>query len=95
MQIGIAGTGAVGLKVAEALAQNVIPGCELSGIAARTPERERETAAVLSAPVRFMSFDDLADRCELVVEALPPALFEALARPVLKKGKLLVVLSAS
>lgn len=95
MKIGIAGTGAIGLAVARTLAEGGIPGCGLAGISVRNPERAAEVARDLSLPLRSMTFDELADACDLVVEALPPARFDSLARPVLENGKVLVVLSAS
>jgi len=95
MKVGIAGTGAIGLNVAKVLESGGIPGCSLAGIAARTPERAAGVSNVFSTPVAFLSFGELAAECDLVIEALPPALFDDLARPVLENGKALVVLSAS
>jgi len=95
MKVGIAGTGAIGLKVAKVLEEGGIPDCILGGVAARTPERAIGVAKVFSTPVAFLSFDELAAECDLVIEALPPVLFDDLARPVLENGKTLVVLSAS
>ena len=71
------------------------PDVSLSGISARNADRAQEVIRELSAPVRYMTFDGLADECDLVVEALPPASFDSLARPVLENGKVLVALSAS
>jgi len=95
MKIGIAGTGAIGLRVAKVLDKGGIQGCELYGMAARTEDRAADIAKGLATPVAFLSFEELATRCDVVIEALPPALFETLARPVLENGKTLVVLSAS
>ena len=95
MKIGIAGTGAVGLGVASALAEGRFPGCELAGISARNAEKAEAVARELSVPVTCKTFDSLAQDCDLVVEALPPDQFENLARPVLENGKMLIALSAS
>ncbi len=95
MKIGIAGTGAIGLAVARTLSEGGIPGCDLAGISVRNAERAAAVARELSLPLHNMTFDELADACDLVVEALPPARFDSLARPVLENGKVLVVLSAS
>ena len=95
MKIGIAGMGAVGLRVAQELDQGGIPGCTLAGFSARSPERAAELNAQLSTAVPYHDLPRLADHCDLVIEALPPALFNDLAVSVLEAGKTLVVLSAS
>lgn len=94
-KIGIAGTGAVGRTVAQALSRGDIPGFELVGVAASSQSRLDGLNATLSAPVPLMRFDALAQNCDWVLEGLPPALFVDLARPVLSAGKTLVVLSCS
>ncbi|SLN69918.1 L-aspartate dehydrogenase [Roseovarius albus] len=93
--IGIAGTGAIGAKVARALDQGDIPGFHLAGVAASSQARSDELNATLSKPAPFMSFGDLARECDWILECLPPAQFVDLARPVLSAGKTLIVLSCS
>lgn len=95
MKVGIAGMGAVGLRVAEALDQGRITGASLAGFSARNEDRARELNAQLSKPVPHFPLSSIADHCDIVIEALPPTLFDELATPVLKAGKVLVVLSAS
>lgn len=95
MKIGIAGMGAIGLRVAQELDRGGIPGCRLAGIAARNPRRATEATAQLSAPVPHYSLGELAEACDIIVEALPPQLFVDLAAPVIAAGKTLIVLSAS
>lgn len=95
MKVGIAGTGAVGSEVARAIDRGDVPGCTLHAVAARTPERGRELTSTLQTPVKVVDFTALADRCDLVLEALPPELFERIARPVVLAGKILVAMSAS
>ncbi|WP_120499100.1 aspartate dehydrogenase [Roseovarius sp. EL26] len=94
-KIGIAGTGAIGTTVAQALSRGDIPGFKLAGIAASSQARSDALNATLSTPVPFMSFGELANECDWVLEGLPPALFVDLARPVLSAGKVLIVLSCS
>jgi aspartate dehydrogenase len=95
LSIGIAGTGAIGAKVAQALDQGEVPGFRLAGAAASSPSRLDALNAKLSTPAPYMSFDELAHACDWVLECLPPALFAELAEPVLSAGKTLVVLSCS
>lgn len=95
MKVGIAGIGAVGSRVARALDRGEIAGCELAAISARNEARAAPFVAGLSRPVPNVPFAAIAGDCDIVVEALPPSLFEDIAIPVLTAGKTLVVLSAS
>lgn len=95
MKIGIAGMGAVGLRVAQELDQGGIPGCTLAGFSARSAERAKELNGHLSTAVPHYELAEIAHHCDMVIEALPPNLFNDLAVSVLQAGKTLVVLSAS
>ncbi|MDT2076291.1 MAG: aspartate dehydrogenase [Planktomarina sp.] len=95
MKIGIAGTGAIGLMVAQYLDGGKIPGHVLVGLCARNDQRAAECNATLSRPVPHYAFSDIADHCDVVVECLPPKFFYDIAQAVLKAGKILVVMSAS
>jgi len=95
MKIGIAGIGAVGSAVARALDQGEIAGCELTAIAARNDERARQFAATLSRDVPNLSLVELAQQCDVVLEALPPSMFDAVALPTVTAGKTLIAMSAS
>lgn len=95
MKIGVAGMGAIGLRVAQELDRGGIPGCTLAGICARNPERAAEANAQLSNPVPVHALDEIATQCDIVIEALPPQLFLQLAEPTIDAGKTLVVLTAS
>ena len=95
MKIGIAGMGAIGLRIAEALDQGEIPGSNLAGFCARNDKRAEVLNRHLSKSVPNYALTKIANHCDLVIEALPPTLFEELATAVLQAGKTLVVLSAS
>lgn len=95
MKIGIAGTGAIGLKVAQYLDGGKIPGHVLAGFCARNDQRAAEFNATLLTPVSHYAFSNIADHCDVVVECLPPKSFQDIAQPVLEAGKILVVMSAS
>lgn len=95
MKIGIAGMGAIGLRVAQELDRGGIPGCTLAGICARNADRAAEANAILSSPAPVYALAEIADHCDVVIETLPPQLFMDLAVPVVQAGKELIVLSAS
>ncbi len=84
IKIGVAGTGALGSIVAKALMKGM-NGYELIGVSdIKSPD----------FTVPLMSFEDLADKADMVVECLPPAAVPALAKTVLAKGKTLILISA-
>lgn len=95
MKIGIAGMGAVGLNIAMCLDRGELSGFELTGFCARSAERGAEFNAHLTTPVPNYDMMQIADHCDIVLECLPPQLFEAIAGPVIDAGKTLVALSAS
>lgn len=95
MRVGIAGTGAIGMRVARELDRGKIRGCSLTGICARSDTRAAEANAALSRAVPVYALDEIAAHADVVIETLPPGLFMDLARPVIEAGKELVVLSAS
>lgn len=84
IKIGVAGCGALGSIVAQALREG-IDGYAFVGV------------ADLNAPdfgVPNMDFDGLAQECDMVVECLPPAIVPELARAVLSRDKDLMMISA-
>ncbi|AYG71021.1 MULTISPECIES: aspartate dehydrogenase [unclassified Rhizobium] len=95
MKVGIAGIGAVGAAVARALDRGEIPGCELAAVTARDNNRAAQFVSTLARSVPHRGLDELAFECDIVLEALPPAMFEAVARPALEAGKTLIAMSAS
>ncbi|MDQ0391418.1 aspartate dehydrogenase [Labrys monachus] len=92
-RVAIAGLGAVGLRVAEALDEGV-PGCELTAVSAQDRDRARERLAHLSRPVPVVPIEELEGLADIVVECMPAALLPDLAEPFLRAGKTVIVLSA-
>lgn len=93
LRVAIAGLGAVGMKVAEALDQG-IPGCRLAVVSARDKGRAEERLARLRRPVPVVAIEALEPLADLVVECAPSSLLPAIAEPFLKAGKSVIVLSA-
>lgn len=84
IKIGVAGCGALGSIVVKSLQKN-IEGFDFIGISDITnPD--------IDAP--NMGFDELAEKCDWIVECLPPKIVPDLADIVLSKGKTLVMISA-
>jgi aspartate dehydrogenase len=89
--VGIGGLGTIGIAVARALLDGRIPGMHLEAVTLRDPESiaQRLPGAATAA----VDFATLAERCDVIVEALPRAHFRAIAEPAIAAGKLFVPLS--
>lgn len=85
-KIGIAGLGAIGMAVSKALSDG-IGGYELTGVSEVNPP------AICPAP--NMSFAELAQSCDLVIECLPPSSVHELAKEVLGRGKEMILITSS
>lgn len=91
-RVGVAVLGTVGKSLVKAL-DDGIAGIELAAVAARdTQAAEQWTASLQHRPV-IVSFEEMAQICDIVVECAPAHLLPEIASPVLKLGKQIVVLS--
>ncbi|EHL98301.1 putative aspartate dehydrogenase [Acetobacteraceae bacterium AT-5844] len=93
LKIAIAGLGAVGLKIAQALDAG-IPGCELVAVSARDRAAAAERLSGLRRPVPVLEIGALEPLADIVIECAPAALLPEIAAPFLRAGKTVVVLSA-
>lgn len=92
LKVGIAVLGTVGKAVAKAI-DSGIPGICLVAVSARDERKSADWLAGLQRPPRIMSFEEMAEVCDVVVECAPAAILEEIAVPVLNAGKTLIVLS--
>jgi aspartate dehydrogenase len=90
--VGIAGLGAIGRTVARKLAEG-IPGLRLVAVCARDLERARGFARTLGRGVKVVPPETLAELADIVVECVPAAAFDRVARPALEHGRILVVIT--
>lgn len=97
LKIGLAGLGAVGLKVAYWLdgAEAAGLGLSLAAVSASTESSARAKLAALAGDPAFCAPAAMADAADVVVECLPPDLFREVAEPVVKAGKVLMPLSVT
>jgi aspartate dehydrogenase len=93
LRIAIAGLGAVGLAVAEALDRG-IEGLTLAAVSARDREAAVRRLANLRRPVPVLEIAALEPLADVVVECAPSALLREIAEPFLRRGKSAIVLSA-
>jgi aspartate dehydrogenase len=76
--------------VARALLGGTVPGLALTAVAVRNAA---SVADRLGSAVPCLNFEELADACDVIVEALPRALFRSVAEPAIAKGRTFIPLS--
>ena len=89
LRVAIGGLGAIGGHLARALDAGV-EGLTLSAVASRDPEKAARTLAGFRAPPAMVPLEALAEHAEVVVEAAPAAVFEAIALPAIARGRIFV-----
>lgn len=93
LRIAIAGLGAIGLKIAEALDRG-IPGCALAAVSANDRGKAAARLAHLAHAPPVVAIDALEPLADLAIECAPANLLPAIAEPFLRAGKTVLVLSA-
>lgn len=83
--VGIAGLGAIGSAVGRAL-ENGIHGLEWTAASDINPNDEFD--------IPYVDFDELVERCDIIIECLPPKAVPELAIKTLKAQKTLVLISS-
>jgi aspartate dehydrogenase len=91
-RVAIAGFGAIGRVVAEALDRG-IDGLTLAAVSARDTARAERAMAGFTHPVPVVPLARLAEAAEIVIECAPAALLREIAEPALAAGRTLIVLS--
>ncbi len=89
LTVAIGGLGAIGLHLAKALDAGV-EGLRLTAVAARDQEKARRSIAGFRTPPAIVPLSELAERADVVVEAAPAAVFEAIAEPAIARGRIFV-----
>jgi aspartate dehydrogenase len=91
--VGIAGLGAIGLKVAKTIDAGEIPGLTLTAAAARDVEKAKRNLAEFKTPPKFVGLSELAGHADVIIECVPAKHFAEVAEPALAQGKIFVPLS--
>jgi aspartate dehydrogenase len=91
-RVGIAGFGAIGKALVEAL-DHGIDGIRLTAIAVRDPSRPPDLKQCANPPL-VTTIEGLEPHCDIVIECAPARLLPAIAEPFLRAGKKVVVLSS-
>ncbi len=93
LRVAIAGLGAIGLKVAQALDAG-LPGLVLVAVAGRDAAKTAAQAATLRCAPAVLDAAALADAADIVVDCAPSASFPALATSVVDAGRLFMTVNA-
>lgn len=93
LRVAVAGLGAIGLKLAEALDRG-IPGCVLAAVSANDRAKAAKRLSHLGHQVPVVSLGELEPLADIVVECAPAKLLPNIAAPFLRAGKTVIVLSA-
>jgi aspartate dehydrogenase len=91
-RVALAGLGAVGLKLAQALDEG-IPGLVLTAVSARDKSAASARLGALRSTPEIVDIEALESLADIVVECAPPPLLPQIIEPFLKAGKTAVVLS--
>ncbi len=89
LRVAIGGLGAIGGHLARALDAGV-EGLHLTAVAARNQVKAREAIAGFRNPPALVPLVDLAGEADVVVEAAPAAVFEAIAEAAIAQGRIFV-----
>ncbi len=90
--VAIAGFGAIGRKVGERLDEG-IPGLRLAAVSARNVKRAADIVAKYRRQVPIAPVEKLIEFADIVIECAPAEIFAAIAEPVVRAGKTLLVIS--
>jgi aspartate dehydrogenase len=93
LRVAVAGLGAIGLKVADALDKG-IPGCVLTAVSANDKSKAAKRLSRFDRAVPVVTLAELEPLADIVVECAPAKLLPAIAEPFLRAGKTVIVLSA-
>jgi aspartate dehydrogenase len=94
MKVGIAGFGTIGRAVARRVQASALA-LELEAVSVGDRARAEAAMAGLDRPVPIVAIDELAERCDVVVDSAPTAAFRDIATATLRSGKTLVTVSGA
>ena len=93
LRIAVAGLGAIGARVVEALDRG-IDGLVLTAVSAQNPEKHRSRLASLTRMPAVLPIEALVDVADIVIECAPSQFVRSIVAPFAGNGKTAVVLSA-
>ena len=92
-KLGIAGLGAIGMKVARMIDANAVPGITLAAVSANDKARAATRVADLATPPSVCTLAELSEHADVIVECAPAAVFAEVAGPAVERGRVFMPLS--
>ena len=98
LRVGIGGMGTVGWPVAKWLdgkGDGAAEGLVLAAVSAADKKRAKDRVSEFKTAVPVVGLAELADISDVVVETAPPERFAEVAEPVVRAGRILMLLSVT
>ena len=92
LRVAVAGLGAIGIKLVQALDEG-IDGYVLTAVSASNPAKHKGFLATLKKAPAALPIEALSEVADLVIECAPANLLGSIVAPFVSKGKTAVVLS--
>jgi aspartate dehydrogenase len=92
LRVAVAGLGAIGKKIAEAL-DDGIDGMALAAVSAQHPAKHRDWLGTLKSRPAVLPIEGLSEAADIVIECAPAKLVRSIVAPFVTKGKTAIVLS--
>ena len=93
LRLAVAGLGAIGYRVAQAVDRGDVEGVQLIAVSANDKERAAKRVASFGKPPAVLTLAELAEVADVIVECAPAAVFPELATASIRKGRCLMPLS--
>ncbi len=93
IRLGIAGLGAIGLKVAKTVDNGDIPGVRLTAVSARNLDGARDKVSGFANVPEVMAANQLADHADVIIDCAPASAFLDVAGPAIAQGRMFMPLS--
>jgi len=93
LRLAVAGLGAIGMRVAQAVDAGDVDGIRLVAVSAKNNERASIRVAKFQSPPDVMALAKLPDVADVIVECAPASVFAELATASIQKGRILIPLS--
>jgi aspartate dehydrogenase len=96
LRVGIGGMGTIGWPVAKWLdGEGAAEGLVLAAVSAADKKRAEDRVSEFKTAVPVVGLAELADVADVIVETAPPERFAEVAEPVIRAGRILMLLSVT
>jgi len=93
LRLAVAGLGAIGMRVAQAVDAGNVDGMQLVAVSANDKERAAQRISDFNEPPEVMVLTQLPEVADVIVECAPAAIFSELAAASIARGRCLMPLS--